>query len=89
MNESSLEYSSCIVRIWRAPATAPEAAAHDVMWLAQVEWLPAGTTHYFSSTAGLLAYLGRALTVDAIPTDAHDSAGITTDASLTIERSRK
>jgi len=87
MNESSLEYSSCIVRIWRAPAEA--ALACTTLWLAQVEWIPAGTTHYFSSAAGLLAHLCRALTIDAISTDAQDSPGITTDASLTIERSRK
>jgi len=73
MTQTSLEYSSCIVRIWRTPATAAEAAAHDVMWLAQVEWLPAGPCYYFSSATGLLAHLERALAADAIP-GVHDFA---------------
>jgi len=46
MTESSQEYSSCIVRVWRASgAPLPQ----DRLWLAQVEWLPTGARTYFSS----------------------------------------
>lgn len=54
MNESSLAYASCIIRLWRTPSTTLH---HDRLWLAQVEWLPTGTHTYFSSPNLLFEHL--------------------------------
>jgi hypothetical protein len=72
MNEPSLAYSSCIVRVWRS-SDAP--LFQDRLWLAQVEWLSTGARTCFTSPAMLFAYLRATLdaSITAAPPDTPSS----------------
>jgi hypothetical protein len=62
------EYRSCIVRFWREAAAS---GVHNVPWLAQVELLPSGETHCFTTPDALLAFLLARLAVDASELSTH------------------
>jgi len=73
MPTSNLDYISFLVRLWRErpnsagrpaagldgsmglPRWSAKEAHHE--WLAQVEHIPAGEKHYFSSLEGLFAFI--------------------------------
>ena len=55
MPKPTLEYTSFLIRLWREPPL--EGEAEPAGWLAQVEHIPDGETHYFRSLEELFSFI--------------------------------